>query len=539
MKQLTRIVLLLLVLCMTSSLLLACNNDKTPENTDPQGTTPPPSSGDQLPQEALDYLPEIRDLGNYEYRMLIGYNEGMDECQYFYSADGLSGDAVSQALYERNTYVEEAFNCIITPVYSTITGDERNCYWIQPFIDANDDLWDVTHIYAGDAFQKNVPRGDYLDLSQLPNFNLDASYWDQAVQEDFCVDGMIFALEGDHTILDELETMAFFYNGKIYEEWNYNNTYGSPYSLVEANEWTFDVMLEMFKDTSKKSNGETLTENDVWGMISAPETAYTCFVGGNLKPLVVENGETVVKMKDTTTFNIMFEVLLDCMKRLYENNPENLIQGTPEANAIMTTKTGLEMFMADQALFLQAKIGEGVNLRDMESPFGILPIPQYYEDQTEYYCQCRNYSCPLMIPKTVATHDNIEVVTFLAEIITYYSRYAQNGALSLYDAFYEKMSVAKLCRTPDDYKMMELIYYSKTYDFDQTTGITRLYHMTHYLQLDKQLYYGYGATGSSGLYTFKPSMTTFRSNMQSLKDKAQEAVDQYLDQVHQNVIVLE
>jgi hypothetical protein len=295
----------------------------------------------------------------------------------------------------------------------------------------------------------------------------------------------------------------------------------------------------MFKDTSKKSNGDTLTENDVWGMISGPETAYTCFVGGNLKPLIVENGETVVKMNDTTSFNEMFDALHDCMERLYNSNPENLIEATPEAVKIQATKTGREMFMADQALFLQAKIGEGVNLRDMESSFGILPIPQYYEDQTEYYCYCRNYACPLMIPKTVATHGNIEVVTFLAEAITYYSRYSQNGALSLYDAFYEKMSVAKLCRTAEDYKMMELIYFSKTYDFDLTTGITRLYHMTHYLQLDMQLYYGYGATGSSGLYSFKPSMATFRSNMTSLKNKAQEAVDQYLDQVHQNVIVVQ
>ncbi len=539
MKQLTRIVLLLLVLCMTASLLLACNNEKTPENTTPQNTDPSNDGGNELPAEALEYLPEIRDLERYEYRMLLGFAAGEENSEYFYSISGLSGDSISQALFERNTFVEETYNCIITPVHSGAAAGERNCYWIQSYIDADEDLWDVTHIFAGDAFQKNVPRGDYLDLSSLPNFNLDASYWDQAIQKDFCVDGMVFALEGDHTILDELETMAFFYNGKIYEEWNYHNTYGSPYAMVEANEWTFDVMLKMFKDTSKKSNGETLTENDVWGMISGPETAYTCFVGANLKPLIVEDGKTVVKLKDTTSFNIMFDVLHDCMERLYNSNPENLIESTPEAEKIQATKTGREMFMADQALFLQAKIGEGVNLRDMESEFGILPIPQYYEDQTEYYCYCRNYSCPLMIPKTVATHGNVEVVTFLAEAITYYSRYAQNGALSLYEAFYDKMSVAKLCRTSDDYKMMELIYFSKTYDFDLTTGITRLYHMTHYLQLDQMLYYGYGCTGSSGLYSLKPSMSTFRSNMQSLKDKAQEAVDQYLDEVHQNVIVVQ
>ena len=159
MKRLTKIVVLLLVLCMTASLLLACNNNKTPENTTPQGTTPPADGGDQLPAEALEYMPEIRDLGKYEYRMLLGFAEGTENSEYFYSIAGLGGDAISQALYERNMYVEETFNCVITPVHSTAAPEERNCYWIQPYIDANDDLWDVTHIFAGDAFQKNVPRG--------------------------------------------------------------------------------------------------------------------------------------------------------------------------------------------------------------------------------------------------------------------------------------------------------------------------------------------------------------------------------------------
>ena len=538
-QTLVRLVTLVLVLCMAATMMLACDKNKTPENTTPQATTPP-TGGDQLSGEALEYLPTVKDLGNYEYRMYIGMMEGDEGIQYFKSADGLSGDAISQALYERNTYIEETYNCIITPLLSIRTeATQRECYEIQPYLDSNEDLWDVFLIGAGDIMQKNVQRGDVIDVLQMPNLNLSASYWDQAIQKDYCLNGKVFALQGDYTIQDELSTTCVFYNDKIWKEWSYHETYGSPYEMVAANEWTYNTMLEMLKDTSKRADGITFTENDVYGMFMHTSGIHTLLLGSGLKILTVENGESVIAVEDNTTFNNVFDLLNDVIKNTYVSNDEILIAATPRATQIITTKSGVhEMFIADQALFYMDTIGGAVGLRDMTSVFGILPIPQYYENQTEYFCLNNGHS-PLTVPKTVVTHDHVEEVSTLMEVMAYHSRYAANGALSLYDAFYDKMTVAKVCRSAEDYKMMELIYYSKCYDIDNAAAFSRIYHYSHYMQLEKQVFYGPGATGSSGLYSLKPDYSALRSQLSSLRSKINETVSVYLADMENNYVVIE
>ena len=570
MKKLKRIVTLLLVFCMTAGMLLACNNadvplDTTPQAgttttgdpqtpTDPSGGTTPPVDGDQnqtdppggtTPPELSEeerYQPEIRDLENYEFRMYLGLQESDESFQYFFSTDGLSGGAISQALYERNTYIEEAFNCTITPMLTLRTcSNERDSYKIQPYLDSNEDLWDVILIAAGEVMQQNVPRGDVIDVLRLENLNLEASYWDRAIQEDYAVNGHVFALQGDYTIQDELATSCVFYNGNLWDDCGYYDTLGVPYRLVKSNEWTYDLMLEMLKDTSKKANGKTFTENDVFGALASCSSIHTLFLGSGLKTLTVEDGESVITIRDTAAFNNLFDVLHDIVKNTYAENEEILIFGTPRADSIITTKSGaVEMFIADQALFLFETLDAAASMRsDMVSPFGVLPIPQYYEDQTEYYCWCTADNIPMTVPKTVVTHGHTEVVSTLMEVIAFYSRYPANRLLSLYDAFYETVTVWKVCRTVDDYQMMDLIYNSKRYDLDSAASLSRIYHLSHRMQEEKTLYYGPGATESTGPYSFKPTYSTFRSNLERLREQFGESVGAYLNGVENNLVVVE
>ena len=586
MKKTKRILTLFLVFCMTAGMLLACNNadvplDTTPQAgttttgdpqtpTDPSGGTTPPVDGDQnqtdpsggttppvdddqnqtdpsggttppVKSEQEKYLPETLDLGNYEFRMYLGLRESDESSQYFFSTAGLSGDAISQALYERNVYIEETFNCIITPIATLRNApNERDSYMIQPYLDANEDLWDVILIPAGEVMQQNVLRGDVIDVLQLENLNLEASYWDQAIQKDYSINGRVFALQGDYTIQDELSTSGVFYNRNLWDKWGYYGTYGEPYRLVKANEWTYDLMLEMLKDTSKKANGKTFTENDVFGAFASCSSIHTLLLGSGLKTLTVEDGESVITIRDNAAFTNMFDVLNDIVKKTYVENEEILISGTPRADSIMKTKNSVvEMFMADQALFLFETVDAAATLRCMDSSFGILPIPQYYEDQTEYYCWCTTDNMPMTVPKTVVTHDHVEEVSTLMEAIAYFSRYTVDYRFPLYEAFYEKMTVLKLCRTADDYRMIDLIYKSKCYDLDSAASLSRIYQLSLCMQEERTLYYGPGATDSSGIYTLKPTYSTFRSNMESVRQKFNESVDAYLYGVERNLVILE
>ena len=115
-----------------------------------------------------------------------------------------------------------------------------------------------------------------------------------------------------------------------------------------------------------------------------------------------------------------------------------------------------------------------------------------------------NNQSPITIPNTVSDANEIAE---LLEIFCYYSKYMENG--SLYDAFFEEFRLAKLCRTAEDVAMLNLVFDSKTFDFDQTTKITGI---------------------ESALYSMAKQMdlTTLSSTLSGLRDSAQAKLNEFL-----------
>ena len=523
-----RFVLMALVLCMTVGLLAACNNDKTPEESTPQATTPP--SGGTQNEEAEKYLPEQKDFGNYELYLLLQSEYDPDNYEYFESLNGLNGDAISQAFYERDDFLKEHFNIAITLEKTEGTGSNRAPAKIRKAMDSDEDTYDIAFLLNG--MRQNVPYGDCLDVSNVSQLNLEASYWDQDLQKSWALDDMIFALEGDYNILDELCTMGVFYNRQLYTDYSYEDTYGSPYEIVSAGDWTLDLMLEMMKDTSS-SDGQ-LTEEDRWGaLIPSYYGAHAFLVGGGYRVSQSDGETTVCNLLDTTYFNNTFDALRKIIETLHYDNREVLW----DSNTSVLQTTGIsEMFAANQALFIVGVLETGLKFRDMEAGYGILPMPKLVsteEGQTDYHCFVLLGShAPMYFPKTNVTHDHLETTAALAEAMCYYSRYVPaNATMSLYDAFYEKMTVAKLCRAPEDYKMMELIYFSKAYCLDSAVEFTDIPRLSMHITYDGVLNYGY-----EDRYTMHVSYGTLRSNMTTLRQNAQATMDLYMNNVHQNVM---
>lgn len=524
--RLTRVLLCLLVLCMTLGMFAACKDNKTPENTTPTPTDPNSGNQDDLPAEALEFLPDAQDFGNYEFRILMQLDYGDEIFEYFESAAGMSGDAISQALYERDEYLSETFNFVFDYDTSS-TSSNRAHNMVNRAYEAGDDNWDIAYLLSG--LGQCAPKGTVLDLFQLDNLNLEASYWDQRAREETVINGMLFTLPGDYTIYDELNSVCVFYNNAIYEEWNYHNTYGSPYQMVSSGQWTYDNMLTMFKDTADKKD-TPLTKEDRWGMLVTYYGTHSFFLGSGQKTMKNVDGVLTSLLDDATAFNQAYETMSYILDTLYVNNPEAL--WSMNEKVLTDGAHPTEMFREDKALFYFGAIIDGLSLRDMESAFGILPIPTFFEGQTEYYCQII-YNAPMYFLTTTYQAGNIDTVTKIAERLCYYSRYAPaNSTMSLYDAYYEKMTVAKLCRSAEDYKMLELIYRSKTYDID---NFSRIANLTQAIASDADtVTYGY----QNG-YSLTPSFSTLYSNMNTLKKAVSQTLDGFLADVETNKPVME
>ena len=101
--------------------LTACGSTATPENT---GNTDTTASVETTPTEPVetkrseikDNLPE-KDLGGASYTILA--RTGFE---YEIAAESENGDVLNDAVYKRNTAIEDRFNVKIKPVYQAQDG---------------------------------------------------------------------------------------------------------------------------------------------------------------------------------------------------------------------------------------------------------------------------------------------------------------------------------------------------------------------------------------------------------------------------------
>ena len=124
------------------------------------------------------------------------------------------------------------------------------------------------------------------------------------------------------------------------------------------------------------------------------------------------------------------------------------------------------MFKKNLCLFRTVTLGGLIDCRDMESDFGILPIPKLYEGQDGYYCLVSCWDSPMVIPITVG---NQERTGLIAEALFWQSR----GSLRY--AFYDKLLSGKLVRDEESVQMLSLIVDSKGFDFDWAAEITSVF----------------------------------------------------------------
>ena len=476
-KHIIRAITVSLVLLMTLPLLFAC---KKTDPDDPSVDTSKPddividtgSSTDESGEidERSKYLPERI---NYNGASFTIVHDLQGKKQYIAPVDGASmaADALNIAFVKRNALIESYYNVKVKVV------DIDKAYGVKDELEiacmTGADFADAIFSVAGSILTPAVSNGYVMDLNTLEALNLEASYYDQRIQKDYLIEGKLFCIEGDFNVHDELRTQVIGINKAIYDRLHYNDTYGSPYELVRDNKWTIDLMLQMAKGTSDFATlGSGMTIDSQWGIISESPFPYIVYLGtGNKIVEVDDTGALSCSFANDSKYAQTVEILSECVEMIFEN-PEILIADKSEG--VLTSNYWSEaqrMFANGQALFRTSTLSDFTQYRDMKDEFGILPTPLYVEDQPEYYSWCSSMAhTPLLVPRTVSGHE--DRTAHIIEGMAYFSKYMSGSNLSVYDAFYEKMTHAKLCRSAEDYAMLEFIFKHKTYDIDYAFNLS-------------------------------------------------------------------
>ena len=377
----------------------------------------------------------------------------------FFFTDEQTGDAMNDALYERQMLVEEYLGIEIEFVQdgTQYNGVEAK---VSANVMAGDDAYQLVlpHCIAG--ISSMMAQGLLYDWNEIPNVDLSREYWNQSCNENLSIYGKQYYAVSDFMIVDP---NAILFNKELIEAYDLEN----PYELVHSNAWTLDKMLEMSSAVSSDVNGDNIYDyNDQYGFTGEGNWLLVSFFYSSGINVIEkdENDRLTLALNNDHTYT-----LVEKMDQLINRTNDAFLWnvGVPEAEMV-TIASGRTLFQIESIQNLN-------KIRDCEVDFGIIPYPLLNESQDSYVTN--NWTGLMCVPVTAV---NLDMIGSACEMLAYYS------SDTTIPAYYDVLLGDKLSRDPESREMLELIFDNVAYDagmnfFGFSAGVTDLFYTLAHL----------------------------------------------------------
>ncbi|MCL2159827.1 MAG: extracellular solute-binding protein, partial [Oscillospiraceae bacterium] len=400
-----------------------------------------------------------------------------------------SGDTINDAVFKRNTYLEDKYNFKIEQAFTENFGGD-----IKKAIQGGDELYDMIESPMRDApaFAQN---GYFLSLYDVPNLDLDQPWWDQAANKSLSLGKKLYFTSGDILMVNNDTCTGFVFNKELLKELQLED----PYPIVKAGKWTMDKLYDLCKDASSDldGNGEINYQNDRFGLIGQRDTLISFLHSAN---------EYICKKDDADYPYITFggersyAAMEACYKVMYDMNI------THNAHHLEGKVPGIypvseEIFMSNRALFMWVRLRIVENLRSMDKDFGILPLPKLDENQDDYYTDVISYTgCLVCVP---ANASNPERTGHILEAICAESKY------TTMPAYYDVTLKTKMARDEDSSDMLDIIFKNRIWDIGEI--------------------YNFGAFGGDLIYMSMKNDSALASKFEKSEPKMQKDIDKAIE----------
>lgn len=447
--------ILALVLILSLSALVACNNNEPSKPDEPKNDPSAPLTGDddssdddktdriklELPER--DYTGKTAHILQWSANGAVDVGNGWipweegDVPEY-------SDDMMSAAVFARNAWVEEQLGVTITAEYVSVDQGYQNRL-MQDYTTSSNEyqlatvrsrtVWPV--IEAGLFYDMNQYAGEILHTDQ--------PWWPQDAVASYTLGDSLFVCATEMLLRDKGATSAIFFNTKIANDYGLNRLY----DLVESDNWTLEMMISACEvaATSLDGDGMINSTKDLWGA-EGGEVSYALYVGAGYKfAHIDENGYIAYDFGSKDTILAMQDIYEQYMYADWNYLSHTPLDGEPE--------TG--MFANDLALFSNVLIKNGyLDYRHMETEYGILPVPKFYDNQDSYYSMvsCHHDS---VVGIVAGAHDT-EMAAMVLEMLSY------EGYYSVTPVLYETMMLNRLAKSPESKRSLEIIFSTRTYD---------------------------------------------------------------------------
>ena len=449
MKRLNKSIALALILCLFTLTIFSCSNNNTNNNNQNNGNVSDNNSGAEAEDlKPVHEMPE-RNYNGYNFSFLVKEFDGNGYwgAQDIY-AESETGEPINDAVYRRNSIIEDRYNVRISEVRAGSHGEVDNR--AKRVILAGDHEYDVIMPNLN-GISSLATAGLLMDIrsGDFPYLQLDQVWWDQRANQMLSLGNRQYFLIGDMTLMANDATWVIMFNKKVAEEY----AMGNLYSYVKEDNWTFDTFSGLIKQVSKDLNGDgKFDDNDQVGLLT-DNGARTIMVynTGEMVARKDENDLPYLSLNTERTIRAaekVFEILSDKTTCISAHNLGHIRD--PWTNGVN------RMFQENKGLFYMLSLTVMHKMRGMDSDFGVMPFPKLDKTQSEYYHTVQpSTTNSIVFPNTTL---DPEMASIIVEDMCYEARD------TVRHAYFDITITNKTIRDEESAEMLDLIFSTRIYD---------------------------------------------------------------------------
>ena len=457
MAKFKRTMAMLIALLMLVPTLASCSNNtpaETKETTAQQETAQTAESTDASADESetederiKPNIPESADFGGDDITFLHWYNpawtETVRQSRDIY-AEGITGEAINDAVYNRNIKIEDAYKVKIALEMMDL---DKISTAISQEVNGGTNTYDVMYPRLYDA-PSLYQKAYFHNIKKIPNIDLEKPWWDSNSVEAITCSGYLPAVATSINVNDKDATAAVAFNKTIAS----NAQLEDIYSLVREGKWTYDKLSTLAEAAYQDLNGDgqMMPDDDLYGLLGGNDV-MSCFYFGSGSRLVThdDTGAFALTFGSERDINAATKVVEMMNQKWFMNH--HTISNTDDTYY-------RQLFESGHGLFFWMRLDDVTNMRAGEADFGIIPTPKYEESQDAYYSMVSQHTTGLMSVPITLTGDKLSEVGMVLEALAAESHY------TLIPEYIETSLKTKNSRDAESADMLDIIINNRVFD---------------------------------------------------------------------------
>jgi len=465
-KTFVRILSASLLVLMVLSTFIACGDTGKTETTTAAATET------TLKDSRYANDPKLPAIDTDGYDFTVLYNGYPLEPNLDFVCEEANGSALNDAVYNRNMFIQDKYNLVITTVYKK---DPQ----IQEAMRIDEKSGDPQYDLVESCLNYTMPiaiAGYYSELNELTNINIEKPYWYKNLLSGSSIGGKNYFFYSDSCVHAFGATPVTIFNKEVHKDMKLDDLY----TLVRNRQWTYEEMSKMVKITTADTSGDnkiTIKEDRI-GLV-ANTFCIDCFLSGSGYQMVTKDENDMPVMN---VFNETFYNIIDSIESLVsEANGAYLCDryGSGEQVRDIDPKEAMEQNMA---LFWIGNFKCVERLRAMPTDFGVIPIPMATADQGDYKVHMQvSVGASMAVPYYV---EDKELVSSILEDIAYQSY------LTVMPTYMDVLITGQVIRDNDSLESIQIIknsYYSDPGYMYNSYGIDIISQLHTIIQNNKQV----------------------------------------------------